>query len=214
SIAEMDLISFLKQPHTILRIFNGIFSIVVFASIMNKGYVNFGDGTLLCVFNKNESACNYGITIGIIAFFACIIFIILDLYFPQISSVKDRKYAVLLELGFSGLWTFLWFVGFCLLANQWQVTSVKIPFKQSADTARAAIAFSFFSILGWAGLTLKAWQRYSLGADTSLFSHDHLDAGHPPFSSGSEIENTDNFQSPPFAENLDTTSRGYQMPSY
>lgn len=51
---------------------------------------------------------------------------------------------------FLGLWTFLWFVGFCFLANQWQrTTSDKLPLNQGADAARAAIAFSFFSIFTW-----------------------------------------------------------------
>ncbi|XP_067858935.1 synaptogyrin-3a isoform X2 [Heptranchias perlo] len=190
-----------------------IFSIVVFASIVNEGYVNKESNHLYCVFNHNNNACNYGITIGIIAFFICIMFFTLDLYFPQISSVKDRKYVVLGDLGFSGLWAFLWFVGFCFLANQWQFTSSDdLPLHQGADAARAAITFSFFSILSWAGLTLKAWQRYHLGADSSLFSQDQLDVGHPPYSTG--VENTETFQSPPFAENLDTTSKGYQMPPY
>lgn len=79
-----------------------IFSMVVFASIINEGYVNMGSERLHCVFNKNSDACNYGITIGIIAFLASVFFLALDVYFPQISSVKDRKRAVLLEIVFSG----------------------------------------------------------------------------------------------------------------
>ncbi len=79
-----------------------IFSMVVFASIINEGYVNMGSERLHCVFNKNADACNYGITIGIVAFLACVFFLALDIYFPQISSVKDRKRAVLLEIVFSG----------------------------------------------------------------------------------------------------------------
>lgn len=75
---------------------------VVFGSIINEGYINIGSETLHCVFNKNNDACNYGVTIGLIAFLACIFFFILDLKFQQISSVKDRKKAVLLDIGFSG----------------------------------------------------------------------------------------------------------------
>lgn len=84
-----------------------IFSIVVFGSIVNECYVNKDSQNpeLLCIFNENESACGYGIAVGIIAFFGCIFFLVVDLYFQQISSVKDRKRAVLLDLGFSGtLW--------------------------------------------------------------------------------------------------------------
>ncbi|TSK31308.1 Synaptogyrin-3 [Bagarius yarrelli] len=174
--AEFDPISFIQQPQTILRILAWIFSMVVFGSIINEGYVNIGSETLHCVFNKNNDACNYGITIGLIAFLASIFFLVLDIKFQQISSVKDRKKAVLLEIGFSGLWTFLWFVGFCFLANQWQrTTSDNLPLNQGADAARAAIAFSFFSIFTWAGLTVRAVQKYLLGTDMSLFTTEHLD---------------------------------------
>uniref|UniRef100_A0A8C0FSZ7 MARVEL domain-containing protein n=1 Tax=Bubo bubo TaxID=30461 RepID=A0A8C0FSZ7_BUBBB len=137
-----------------------IFSIVVFGSIVNECYVNKGsdDPELLCIFNENESACSYGIAVGIIAFFGCIFFFVVDLYFQQISSVKDRKRAVLLDLGFSGFLSFLWFVAFCFLANQWQRTKMSKGVSQGADAARAAITFSFFSIIVWVtGLT--GWQR-------------------------------------------------------
>lgn len=75
---------------------------MVFGSIVNECYVNSEGSELLCIFNENESACSYGIAVGIIAFFGCIFFFVVDLYFQQISSVKDRKRAVLLDLGFSG----------------------------------------------------------------------------------------------------------------
>lgn len=44
---------------------------------------------------------------------------------------------------------FLWFVAFCFLANQWQRTTLSRGFAQGADAARAAITFSFFSIIVW-----------------------------------------------------------------
>lgn len=47
-------------------------------------------------------------------------------------------------------WAFLWFVGFCYLANQWQVSKPKDnPMNEGTDAARAAITFSFFSIFTW-----------------------------------------------------------------
>uniref|UniRef100_A0A8D0H5Z5 Synaptogyrin n=1 Tax=Sphenodon punctatus TaxID=8508 RepID=A0A8D0H5Z5_SPHPU len=213
----VDPLDFLKQPQTILRIISWVFAIVVFGSIINEGYVN-RDSTrpdLQCVYNSNEEACNYGIAIGIIAFFACIFFFVVDLYFQQISSVKDRKRAVLLDLGFSGFWSFLWFVAFCFLANQWQRTPASKGVSQGADAARAGIAFSFFSILSWVGLTVKALQRYRLGTDMSLFAADQFpadpNAGYP---GGSGVESTETYQSPPFTETLDTSPKGYQVPAY
>ncbi|KAJ8363984.1 hypothetical protein SKAU_G00128150 [Synaphobranchus kaupii] len=212
-----DPVAFVKQPQTILRILSWIFAIVVFGSIVNEGYINSGSERLHCIFNKNNDACNYGIAIGVIAFLASIFFLALDIYFPQISSVKDRKKAVLVEMGFSGFWTFLWFVGFCFLANQWQRTSPKeLPLNQGADAARAAIAFSFFSIITWAALTVRAVQKYLLGTDMTLFTTDHLD-GNPtiqPYPTGSGMETTETYQSPPFTENLQTSPKGYQVPAY
>ncbi|KAG9349789.1 hypothetical protein JZ751_026142 [Albula glossodonta] len=212
-----DPVAFVKQPQTILRILSWVFSIVVFGSIVNEGYINNGSERLHCIFNKNNDACNYGITIGVIAFLASSFFFVLDIHFPQISSVKDRKKAVMLEIGFSGFWTFLWFVGFCFLANQWQRTSPEdLPLSQGADAARAAIAFSFFSIIVWAGLTVRAVQKYLLGTDMTLFTTDHLDgnATIQPYPTGSGMESTETYQSPPFTENLQTSPKGYQVPTY
>lgn len=49
----------------------------------------------------------------------------------------------------AGFLAFLWFVAFCFLANQWQRTTLTRGFSQGADAARAAITFSFFSIIIW-----------------------------------------------------------------
>lgn len=79
-----------------------VFSIVVFGCIINEGYINIGSERLLCVFNNNADACNYGVTVGVACFLGSIFFLILDIYFPSISSVKDRRRAVMLDLAFSG----------------------------------------------------------------------------------------------------------------
>ena len=80
-----------------------VFSIAVFGPIVNEGYVNSENGPeLRCVFNGNAGACRFGITLGLGAFLACAAFLLLDLRFQQISSVRDRRRAVLLDLGFSG----------------------------------------------------------------------------------------------------------------
>ncbi|XP_032869126.1 synaptogyrin-1 isoform X2 [Amblyraja radiata] len=154
-----DPFTFIRQPQTIVRAVSWIFSIVVFGSIINEGYVNRpNEIEEHCIFNRNASACNYGITIGALAFFGCLAFLTLDAYFPQISSVKDRKKAVLGDIGFSACWSFLWFVSFCFLTNQWQVTNLAEdnPLKEGADAARAAITFSFFSIFTWGYQVLLA----------------------------------------------------------
>lgn len=88
-----------------------IFSIVVFATITAEGYINQKtEAATKCMFNENDSACNYAVGIGVLAFLACVIFLVLDAYFPQISNAKERKFIVLGDLVFSGesyvsLWT-------------------------------------------------------------------------------------------------------------
>lgn len=80
-----------------------VFSIAVFGPILNEGYVNADSGPeLRCVFNANAGACRFGVALGLGAFLACAAFLLLDARFQQISSVRDRRRAVLLDLGFSG----------------------------------------------------------------------------------------------------------------
>ena len=55
-----------------------------------------------CIFNRNQNACNYGVAMGTLAFLCCMAFLAVDVRFPQISSVKDRKKAVLADMGVSG----------------------------------------------------------------------------------------------------------------
>ncbi|XP_027396541.1 synaptogyrin-1 isoform X2 [Bos indicus x Bos taurus] len=147
-----DPYTLVRQPHTILRVVSWVFSIVVFGSIVNEGYLNSpSESEEFCIYNRNPNACGYGVTVGVLAFLTCLLYLALDVYFPQISSVKDRKKAVLSDIGVSAFWAFLWFVGFCFLANQWQVSEPKDnPLNEGTDAARAAIAFSFFSIFTWA----------------------------------------------------------------
>uniref|UniRef100_A0A5F9CT85 MARVEL domain-containing protein n=1 Tax=Oryctolagus cuniculus TaxID=9986 RepID=A0A5F9CT85_RABIT len=66
-----------------------------------------------------------------------------------------------LALGTPAFWAFLWFVGFCFLANQWQVSKPKDnPLNEGTDAARAAIAFSFFSIFTWSLSAALAVRRF------------------------------------------------------
>lgn len=62
-----------------------------------------------------------------------------------------------------GLASFLWFVGFCFLANQWQATSPdELPLAQGSDAARATITFCFFSILTWVCMCAPAGPKPAL----------------------------------------------------
>ncbi|XP_021480241.1 synaptogyrin-1 isoform X2 [Oncorhynchus mykiss] len=172
-----DPLTFFQQPQTILRLVCWLFSIVIFGCIANEGYVNRPDEIEeFCIFNRNQNACNYAVGMGTLAFLSCAAFLALDVYFPQISSVKDRKKAVLADIGVSAFWSFVWFVGFCFLANQWQVAKEEDnPLREGADAARAAITFAFFSIFTWAVQAFLGFQKYKLGADSALFSQEYVD---------------------------------------
>lgn len=80
-----------------------LFSIIVFATITAEGYTNtLTKADSICIFNGVDSACSYGVGIGVLAFLACVVFLMLDAYFPQISNAKERKYIVVGDLVFSG----------------------------------------------------------------------------------------------------------------
>ncbi|OXB81088.1 UNVERIFIED_CONTAM: hypothetical protein H355_005018, partial [Colinus virginianus] len=188
-----------------------VFALIVFACLVGEGYINSSTSSqLFCVFNRNEDACRYGIGIGVLAFLACIFFFMVDVYFPQISNATDRKYLVLADLGFSGLWTFLWFVGFCFLTNQWAWTPAE-DVHIVADSARAAITFSFFSIFSWGLLIAFAYKRYKMGVED--FARSYVDPSpevSTPYSSYPNISH-DSYQQPPFTQTADATE-GYQPP--
>nr|XP_046272144.1 synaptogyrin-2a [Scatophagus argus] len=209
-----DFESFVKQPQTILRCLSWIFSIVVFATITAEGYINpTTEAEAKCMYNKNDSACNYGVGIGVLAFLACVVFFILDAYFPRISNAKERKYIVIADLVFSAAWTFLWFVCFCVLANQWsKTTKTDAP----GDAARAVIAFSFFSIITWALLSYFAYGRYRQGV--SEFDQEYRDPAndhntpYPPAQYASSSGPT-GYQQSPYTHSQDHPGE-YQPPAY
>ncbi|XP_077109581.1 synaptogyrin-2 [Ranitomeya variabilis] len=213
---SFDLLEFLKRPETILRLLSAVFALIVFACILTDGYVNKHDqSTLICVFNANMDACHYGIGIGVLAFLGALAFLGLDIYFPTLSNVNTRKYIVISDLGFAGLWCFLWFVGFCFLANQWASTTDSALTDTGADNARAAIAFSFFSILSWFPLASMAFKKYRMGVDDFNTNTSYMDPNLSPASPYSSYPDavSDNYQRPPFTQSAETDD-GYKPPAY
>ncbi|XP_072299380.1 synaptogyrin-2a [Eucyclogobius newberryi] len=213
-----DLVSFFKKPQSILRMISWLFSIVVFATITAEGYTNLRtDSAIRCMYNNNDSACSYAVGVGVLAFVACVIFFLLDAYFPQISNAKDRRYIVIGDLGFSSAWTFLWFVCFCLLASQWAKTNTDNPLVQiPGDAARAGIAFSFFSIISWGLLAYFALGRYKQGLtdlnqDYTDPANDHASAYPPGYPNSSAPEG---YQQSPFSSQGPTGAGEYKPPSY
>nr|XP_035966380.1 synaptogyrin-2 isoform X2 [Halichoerus grypus] len=100
---SFDLRRFLTQPQVVTRVVCLVFALIVFSCIFGEGYSNTHQSKQkYCIFNHNEDACGYGIAIGVLAFLASAFFLVVDVYFPQISNVTDRKYLVISDLLFSG----------------------------------------------------------------------------------------------------------------
>lgn len=126
-----------------------LFAIIVFGCISSQGWqLNRTTNEQECLYDRDSNACNYGVGIGVIAFLASIGFLAGEYLFEQMSSVKTRKHYVLGDLGFSGFWAFLYFVGFCYLTNRWSGAEDP-PGGYGVNNVQAAIAFSFFSIFTW-----------------------------------------------------------------
>jgi hypothetical protein len=70
---------------------------VVFGCIIAEGW--HGDN---CQMHGDSNACGYGTGIGILAFIICLVFLVIDALFDNISSVQYRKYVVIADLGISG----------------------------------------------------------------------------------------------------------------
>lgn len=86
-----------------------VFSIVVFGCIVNEGYINLAtEEEEHCIFNRNRSACTYGVSVGVLAFLTCTLYLAVDVHFPQISSVKDRKKTVISDIVVSGEQKIFW----------------------------------------------------------------------------------------------------------
>ncbi|ELT99644.1 hypothetical protein CAPTEDRAFT_163343 [Capitella teleta] len=164
---QFDPIAFVKRPQVILRAVSWLFAIIVFGCISSQGYRKD-----VCMYNNDPNACNFGTAIGVLAFLALIALLISDALFSNITSVQQRKYIVLGDMGFSGAWTFMWFVCFCYLADQWNKTDKAVvnPDGRSTSGVEAAIAFSFFSVASFGGLTYFAVMRYRQGVSEQFAS--------------------------------------------
>ena len=124
----------------------------MFGCISAGGY---DDDNGKCLFNDKPDACHYGVGIGVIAFLGCIAFLAIDVQFDTIDNPDTKKYITLGDLAFSALWCFLWFIGFCYLADMWRKVAKGDFYRMQINNCQAAIAFSFFSIIVWVSLRIN-----------------------------------------------------------
>ncbi|CAH8584312.1 unnamed protein product [Dicrocoelium dendriticum] len=161
---KFSAVDFIRQPVVILQLVGLVFATIVFGCVSN------GCRTPdhVCVYHGEGSACSYAVVTGVLAFLVLIAFLVCSGTFNSISNIKKRRQIVIAELALSGLWTFLWFVSFCLLTNKWTTTTEDWLERHKVESwqrnnARSAIVFSMASIGVWAGLTFFALQRFRLG---------------------------------------------------
>ncbi|XP_008055025.1 synaptogyrin-4 [Carlito syrichta] len=157
-LANSEVVQFLKRPRTIARIFAGVFSLIIFSSLLTDGYQNTTESPQLhCVLNSNSVACSFAVGAGFLALLNCLAFLILDAHGRRIMDTRFKMAFQLLDLILAAFWALLWFVGFCFLANQWQRSKPK-HFLLGSSSAKAAVAFAFFSIPVWIFQAYLAFQ--------------------------------------------------------
>ncbi|XP_012667969.1 synaptogyrin-4 [Otolemur garnettii] len=146
-LANSEAVRFVRRPKTAARICAGVFSLIIFSSLLTDGYQNKTESPQLhCVLNSNNVACSFAVGAGFLAFLSCLVFLVLDAHESRIASSRFKTAFQLLDFILAVLWAVIWFVGFCFLANQWQHSPPK-QFLLGSSSAKAAIAFTFFSIL-------------------------------------------------------------------
>ncbi|XP_054763181.2 synaptogyrin-3-like [Lytechinus pictus] len=217
-----DVLDYIKKPSVILRFISWIFAIIVFGCISAEKDYNFGGGLIACPYGGVNGACGFGIFVGVIAFLACMVFLAIDAMFDNWSNVQHRKMAVMADLIFSGIWTFMYFVCFCYLTNKWVGTPSIVKNGPGVSSIQAAIAFSFFSIITWALLSVLAFMKFRQGSQ-SAFAPSFEPSEQPtpyPGSTATSVGN-DSYQQPPFdATKSDAglsappSQPQYQAPSY
>ncbi|XP_058055320.1 synaptogyrin [Anopheles bellator] len=212
-----DPIAFVQRPIVILRAVCWLFAIIVFGCISSEGWREEANGKDYCIINRDGNACNYAVGIGVIAFLASMGFIAGEYLFEQMSSVKTRKHYVLADLGFSAFWSFLFFIGFCYLTNQWGKADDP-PNGEGVNNVQASIVFSFFSIFTWAGCAYFAFLRFKAGVDPSFSSTYESDpSAVQQYSAYPAAGDNDQFQEAPFSgqqQQQQQQQRDYSQPTY
>uniref|UniRef100_A0A8C3WR78 Synaptogyrin n=1 Tax=Catagonus wagneri TaxID=51154 RepID=A0A8C3WR78_9CETA len=194
-LADSEAVQFLKRPKTITRLFAGVFSLIIFSSLLTDGYQNETDSSQLhCVLNSNNTACSFAVGAGLLAFLSCLAFLALDAHESRLASTRFKTAFQLLDFILAILWAGIWFVGFCFLANQWQHSPPR-HFLLGNSSAKAAITFSFFSVLVWMFQAYLALQ--DLRSDAPVPYKRSLDEGgvvltslSPPATAASSVNTT------------------------
>lgn len=210
--APFEPLAFIKKPQVILRIISIVFAFFVFGSIITVNDQDMGR----CPINGDPGACTYGTTIGVLAFLICVFFLVIDARFDNFSNINTRKRAVVIDMGLSGVFAFIWFVTFCYLTDAWRKTDDSVKAIVGVSYINTAIAFSFFSIITWGFICLLNFLRYRQGIST-IFSGEYeeqfAEPNQQPPPANQMNNETFTLRQVPFNP-INNPNSGYQQPTY
>ena len=75
--------------------------------------------------------------------------------------LQIKKVVIIVDAAANAMWTFMWFVAFVYLANEWRKQGGKSSFPTSVrNCANSGVAFSFFNIFIWVRTTYNVHCMY------------------------------------------------------
>jgi len=168
---QQDPLTYVKRPAVVIRIFALFFSIIVYGEVASRGwFLQQPKLEEICVIkpasSKSSAACYFATTIGSTGFLVAVLFLIVEWFFEQMSSIKSRKHYVILDMAFSGIWALFYAIAFIFMANSWRQSDEMFSFAKS--NIIGAIFFAFLSVFCWLGSVGLAYQRFKAGSDTAF----------------------------------------------
>ncbi|KAL5965406.1 Synaptogyrin-1 [Taenia solium] len=166
----------LTSPNVILRGVSVVFCIIILACIDRDGYF-----AGRCMFYSGGSACSFALAVTSLGLIFCLIYMTIDVGFLSLPQ-KYRRHITMFELGFSGFWTFVFFVLFCYMADHWRISDAEKEDLTliNLSNIRASIAFAFFSIFSWGGMTYAAYKRHISIQSYNQYADDMTEASRDP----------------------------------
>nr|XP_020040404.1 synaptogyrin-4 isoform X2 [Castor canadensis] len=103
-LAYSETVRFLRKPKSVTRILAGVFSLVIFSSLLTDGYQNKTESSqLYCVLKGNSTACSFAVGAGFLAFLSCLVFLTLDAHESRIASTRFKTAFQLLDFIVAGI---------------------------------------------------------------------------------------------------------------
>ncbi|XP_031514949.1 synaptogyrin-4 isoform X3 [Papio anubis] len=98
-LASSEAVQLLRRPKTITRVFEGVFSLIIFSSLLTDGYQNKMESPQLhCILNSNNVACSFAVVASFLAFLSCLAFLVLDTQETHIADTRFKTAFQLLDL--------------------------------------------------------------------------------------------------------------------